>query len=76
VQLEVDFDSTLNVDGTTTLDDATVTGALKLPEILLLTLLKYLRPLTADPGTNTTQLATTAFVIAQQSESYSSIEAF
>jgi hypothetical protein len=31
---------------------------------------------TADPGTNTTQLATTAFVIAQQSESYSSIEAF
>jgi hypothetical protein len=73
VQLAVDFDSTLNVDGTT--DDATVTGALKLPEILLLTLLKYLR-LTADPGTNTTQLATTAFVIAQQSESYSSIEAF
>jgi hypothetical protein len=72
----VDFDSTLNVDGTTTLDDATVTGALKVTGDTAADFTQIPTAPTADPGTNTTQLATTAFVIAQQSESYSSIEAF
>jgi hypothetical protein len=78
----VDFDSTLNVDGATvlastlavtdltTLADATVTGALKVTGDPADFTQIPTAP-TADPGTNTTQLATTAFVLAQQS--YSSI---
>jgi hypothetical protein len=78
----VDFDTTLNVGGATvlastlavtaptTLADATVTGTLKVTGDPADFTQIPTAP-TADPGTNTTQLATTAFVLAQQS--YSSI---
>jgi hypothetical protein len=66
---------TLGVIGATTLSDANINGTLQVKGDAADFTQIPTAP-TADPGTNTTQLATTAFVVAQQSESYNSIDAF
>jgi hypothetical protein len=66
--------STLAVTDLTTIADATVTGALKVTCDTAAVFTQIPKAPTAAPGTNTTQLATTEFVMLNRSAYYKSVE--